>query len=131
MKLKEGLTHKIKIKVSDEDNANNLGNPGVNVFATPAMLRLMEHTASEGVLPYLEEGQATVGISLDINHLAATPIGMEVEARAELIKVDGKKLTFKVVAEDEIEKVGEGIHMRYIIDLDEFENRTNDKLSKI
>ncbi len=86
------------------------------VFSTPRMISLMEQTAHSVVLPYLQEGQTSVGMSVNIRHLGATPVGVEVRFRAELLEVDGRRLRFKVEAWDPVEKIGEGEHERFIID---------------
>lgn len=118
--LKIGLTGEVKKVVKYEDTAAALGNKDVEVFSTPMMVCLMEATCAEVIKEYLEEGQGSVGMHLDISHIAATPIGMQVRAEAELIEVKGKILTFKVEAYDEKEKIGKAIHKRAIIDLDKF-----------
>jgi predicted thioesterase len=91
------------------------------------MIALMEKAALSAVDPCLGEGFATVGLSLNVKHIAATPVGMKVSAEAELLSMEGKKLTFKVEAYDELEKIGEGIHERYIIELSKFLERTSGK----
>ena len=96
-------------------------------IATPMMVGLMENASLSAVDGFLSEGYATVGTHLDVRHLAATPVGMKVYAQAELLEVDGKALTFKVEAFDEVEKIGEGIHRRYIISLEKFLERTSKK----
>ncbi len=106
--------------VTEDDTAVKFGSGGVKVFATPMMIALMENAALNAVDPHLGEDFATVGLSLNVKHMAATPVGMKVTARAELISIEGKKLTFKVEAYDEQEKIGEGIHERYIITLSRF-----------
>ncbi len=113
--------------VAPEQSAKNVGSGLVDVFATPAMVALMEKTASSSVLPYLEEGQGTVGISLNITHDAATPVGMKVRCESELIKVDGRKLTVKVEAFDEKERIGGGTHERFIITTEKFQAKANAK----
>lgn len=113
--------------VAPEQSAKNVGSGLVDVFATPAMVALMEKTASSSVLPYLEEGQGTVGISLNITHDAATPVGMKVWCESELIKVEGRKLTFKVEAFDEKERIGGGTHERFIITTEKFQAKANAK----
>jgi fluoroacetyl-CoA thioesterase len=90
------------------------------VLATPRLISFMERTAHLAVLPYLAEGQSTVGVHVDVRHLAATPVGMEVRFRAELVEVDRRRLRFKVEAWDEVEKIGEGEHERFIIDWQRF-----------
>ena len=116
--LEVGMTGRVDLKVEDKHSAANFGSGNVDVFSTPMMVGLMENAAHATVDPKLPEGHATVGIHLDVKHMAATPIGMNVYAVAELIKVEGKKLTFTIEAFDDEEKIGEGTHQRYIIALD-------------
>lgn len=118
--LKIGLVGERTLVVGPEHTALHLGSGGVPVYATPMMVLHMEEAALSAVDPLLGEGKATVGYRLDIKHLAATPQGMRVTARAELLSVEGKMLTFKVECFDEKEKVGEGTHVRAIIDLAKF-----------
>ncbi len=125
--LKVGMKGRVDIVVKDEDTAVAFGSGGVEVYATPMMVGLMENASLSAVDGFLSEGYATVGTHLDVRHLAATPVGMKVYAQAELLEVDGKALTFKVEAFDEVEKIGEGIHRRYIISLEKFLERTSKK----
>lgn len=125
--LKPGLTGQAAVSVTDENTAIKFGSGSVTVFATPAMVGLMEKAAINAVDEHLPCGFATVGTHLDIKHLAATPINMIVMAKAELIEINGNKLKFKVEAFDEVEKIGEGFHYRYIIQLENFLVRTNKK----
>ncbi len=127
--LKIGMTAEIERIVGEEDTAVRFGSGGVKVFATPMMVALMENAALNAVDPQLGEGFATVGLSLNVNHIAATPVGMKVRARAELVGMEGKKLHFRVEAFDEQEKIGEGTHERYIIELSKFLERTGKKAS--
>ena len=127
--LKIGMTAQAGKIVSEDDTAVKFGSGGVRVFATPMMVALMENAALNAVDPHLGEDSATVGLSLNVKHLAATPVGMKVTAVAELISIEGKKLTFKVEAYDEQEKIGEGIHERYIIKLSKFLERAAHKTS--
>ncbi len=108
------------VVVSAEHSAIRWGSGGVDVFATPMMIALMEGAAVAAVASFLPEGQGTVGTHLDVAHLAATPMGMRVTARAELIALDGRKLTFRVEAYDEVGKIGEGTHERFLIDVPRF-----------
>ena len=113
---------------SDESNtAAAVGSGILKVFATPMMIALMEKAACDGVAPYLEEGEGTVGISVNITHDSATPVGMKVTARAELTEVDGRKLTFKVEAFDEAGRIGGGMHERFIIKNERFQAKTDAK----
>ncbi len=119
--MEPGLVGEAKIVVTQDMTAEASNVEGMApVLATPRMISFMERTAHEAVLPYLAEGQSTVGIHVDVRHLAATPVGMEVRFRAELVEVDRRRLRFKVEAWDEVEKVGEGEHERFIIDWQRF-----------
>lgn len=90
------------------------------VFSTPEMIAQMEWAAVDAVDPLLPPGYRTVGTHLDISHIAATPLGSQVTARAELIEIDGRKLTFRVEARDQVGKIGEGKHERVIIEMERF-----------
>lgn len=121
--LVPGLVGGRRIVVTEDLTAKHLGSGNVLVFATPAMIMLMEKTALSSVDPLLPVGQQTVGIAVDVRHLAATPMGMSVRARTELLEVDGRRLRFRVEAFDEQEKIGEGYHERFIIDVDRFQQK--------
>ncbi|MBN1519202.1 MAG: thioesterase family protein [Spirochaetales bacterium] len=118
--MKPGIRGERSLVVDEELTARHLGSGGVPVYATPMMVLAMEEAALNAVDHLLSPGMATVGYHLDIRHLAATPLGMRVTASAELVKVDGRMLTFKVEARDEVELVGEGTHVRAIIDTEKF-----------
>ena len=102
----------------------------LEVFATPMMIALMEKTACESVAPYLEKGSGTVGTELNVKHVAATPIGMQVTCETELVEVDGRRLVFHVKASDEAGLIGEGTHERFIINNEKFQSKANGKLNK-
>ncbi len=121
--LVPGLIGEKRIVVTEEYTAKHLGSGSVLVFATPSMIMLMEQTAVSSVDPLLPVGQRTVGIAVDVRHLAATPMGMSVRARTELLEVDGRRLKFRVEAFDEREKIGEGFHERFIIDVEKFQQK--------
>ena len=125
-----GMTHEKTELVTKDNTAIKFGSGGAAVYATPAMVGLMEGTSLAAVDPHLPEGFATVGISLTIKHLAATPIGMKVRAVANLVEISGKRLVFKVEAFDDKEKIGEGTHERYIIELKKFLQKAENKISK-
>ena len=122
-----GLVGEIEMVVREENTARHLGSGNVAVLATPEMIRLMEKAAVAAVDHLLPDGYRTVGAAVDVRHLAATPVGMRVQAQAELTAVEGRKLTFRVEADDEVEKIGEGEHRRVIIDLEQFEKRVKAK----
>lgn len=117
-----------EITVTKELTAISLGSGDLEVYATPAMIALMEETASESVKPKLEIGQGSVGTYIAIKHLAATPIGMRVRCESELVEVDGRRLVFNITAYDEKDKIGEGTHERFIISNDKFQSKVNSKL---
>jgi predicted thioesterase len=119
-KLEVGITHEEKKTVQYEDTAAKYGSGMVEVFATPAMIALMENTALKTVLPYLEENHNTVGFEVNVRHLKPTPVGMEVKCTAVLKEVDGKKIVFDLEAEDEEGIIGKGSHTRYIINTKKF-----------
>jgi fluoroacetyl-CoA thioesterase len=125
--LKTGMTAQVEKVVGEDDTAVKFGSGSVKVFATPMMVALMENAALSTVDPHLGEGFATVGLSLNVKHMAATPVGMKVSAKAELLSIEGKKLTFSIEAYDEQEKIGEGTHERYIIELSKFLERASRK----
>jgi predicted thioesterase len=125
--LEPGLSAEIEITVTDADTASAYGSVLVPVYATPALVGLMESAAVRALAGLLPEGQTTVGGRIDVRHLAATPIGMRVRARAELAEVQGRKLVFKVQAWDEVELVGEAIHERFIVDERKFLAKVDSK----
>jgi predicted thioesterase len=101
------------------------------VFSTPAMVSLLEEAADETMRPYLAPGQDSVGVRVDVRHLAATPKGMRVRATATVREVDRRRVTFDVVIEDEVEKVGEATHDRFVIDADRYTDRLKQKAAKV
>src|SRR5258708_26595819 len=123
MVLKPGLTGEATTTVVHENTAAYVGAGGVEVFATPMMIALMENAAWRAVADSLEEGDVTVGTLVNVQHLAATPLGQHVRATAELIEIDGRRLVFKVEAYDEKRKIGEGQHERSIVILERFLKR--------
>jgi len=125
--LQIGMTAEKSEEVTENNTAIKYGSGGVAVYATPAMIGIMEGTCLAAVDPFLPEGMSTVGIHLDVKHTAATPVGMSVRATAKLIEMSGKRLTFTVEAYDNKEKIGEGTHQRYIIDLAKFSQKAQEK----
>lgn len=126
--LETGITQTKEVVVTKGNTALALGSGTLEVFATPAMIALMEGTAAESVESLLEEGQTTVGTALEIKHLAASPIGMPIRCESELIAVDGRALTFAVTAYDKAGKIGEGTHGRFIVDSEKFFAKAQGKL---
>jgi predicted thioesterase len=125
--LEPGMVHEEVLVVEEKHTAVHLGSGGVHVLATPILVALMEAASRNLVDPQLDPGYMSVGISLNIKHLAATPMGMRVTARAELESVEGRRLNFKVEAYDEQEKVGEGTHTRAVINLERFLEKVRSK----
>ena len=125
--IQPGLSAEMEIAVTETETAVHLGSGLVPVYATPALVALMESAAVRALEGYLSDGQTTVGGQIDVRHLAATPVGMKVRARAELIEVDGRKLTFRIQAWDEVEQIGDANHVRYIVDEDKFMAKVGEK----
>lgn len=125
--LKVGMAGEASVIVNASNTAIKFGSGAVNVYATPAMIGLMENASINAVDRHLPEGYATVGTKIEIKHMAATPIGMKVMANSEVIEIDGLKIKFKVEAFDEKEKIGEGTHNRYIIKLSDFLRKAESK----
>ena len=118
--LKEGIERTEEVVVKDDKLATYLGSGTVEVFATPAMIALMEKTSWNLVQPYLPDGSTTVGTEVRVEHLRATPPGMKVRCSSVLNKVEGKRLFFSVDAWDEKGKIGTGSHTRYIVETKKF-----------
>jgi fluoroacetyl-CoA thioesterase len=114
--LTPGLVGEVTTTVGGANLASAFGSGGVEVFSTPSMIGLMEQAARSAVEDVLPAGQSTVGVRVDVRHLAASPAGALVRARAELTGVDGRRLVFRVEAFDEHEKIGEGTHERMVVD---------------
>jgi len=118
--LKPGLEAEKAVIVTDKNTALACGSGGLNVFSTPAMITLMEESSLSAVQSLLPPGWSTVGTELNVKHLSATPLGMKVSARAELLSISGRALSFKVEAFDETGKIGEGTHSRFIVENEKF-----------
>lgn len=118
--LEVGLTGFLEQIVRDEDTASTIGSGSLAVLATPVMIAAAEQACANLVQPFLDEGMSTVGTHLDIRHLAPTPVGMSFRASCELTEINGRMLKFKVVINDEKERVGEGTHERVIINEERF-----------
>jgi predicted thioesterase len=132
MALEPGLIRETNIVVQQSDTAAAIAGSNLpSVLSTPRLISLMETTAHQALTPFLSDGQSSVGAAVNIKHMAATPVGMRVRFRLELVAVDGRKLTFKVEAWDAIEKIAEGDHERYIIELDRFASRVEKKQQEV
>ncbi|NPV57728.1 MAG: thioesterase family protein [Anaerolineae bacterium] len=128
MPLEPGLTHEIHITVQESETARASGGETLPlVLSTPRLIGYLERTCHLGILPHLSAGQSSVGVVVNVRHLAATPVGMRARFHAELLEVDRRRLTFKVEAWDEVEKIAEGVHERFIIDQARFDERLAEK----
>lgn len=123
-----GQTGTMQTTVTADQTARHLGSGGVDVFATPAMIALMEGAAVNAIDPLLPAGQQSVGIDVHVRHLAATPMGQPVRAEASVTAIDRRKVSFTVKAWDAHELIGEGTHTRFVIDLDRYRARLAEKL---
>ncbi len=127
MSLREGLTFEMERRVTEAESSDRHGNPIVHVLTTPVVVEWMEEVATAGVQQYLPEGQGTVGSVVNLKHLAATPIGLMVRVVAHLKQIDGRRLVFWIEAFDELEKIAECHHERFIVDLARFHDKVGKK----
>ncbi len=128
MAIEAGMTHELRGVVQESDTAQSSGGGTLPaVLSTPRVIGWMESTAHQMIVPFLQEGQSTVGTLVNIRHLAATPVGMEVVTKAELLEVDGRRMRFHIEAWDAVEKIAEGEHERFIIDCERFTQRLEKK----
>lgn len=129
--LEVGIKGHQEMTVTNEFTAKSMGSGVMDVFATPAMLALMEKTAFTSVAEYLNEGCGTVGIKVDIEHVASSPVGMKIACDSELTAIEGRKLIFSVEAYDEKGLIGKGVHERFLIESQKFQEKTDRKLESI
>jgi fluoroacetyl-CoA thioesterase len=127
--LKPGLVGHASLRVGEEHTAPQIGSGRVHVLGTPVMINLMESAALDAAEHLLPDGHQSLGIHLDVSHVAATPVGMQVRATAEVVDVTGNRITFKVEAHDEMDLIGEGSHQRIIVDVSRFDKRIQKKLA--
>ena len=128
MVLEVGIKGLAEALVEQEDTAKSVGSGDLLVYATPCMVALMEGAACESIAPCLAEGESSVGISMNVAHTSATPVGMEVRAESRVTTVDGRKVTFEIVAFDEKGEIGRATHERVVIKAERFLEKTYDKL---
>lgn len=124
-----GMKGTASVPVTEANSAKTMGSGTLDVFATPAMIALLERTCWVSVQEALEPGWGSVGISLNVEHSAPTPLGMTVTCDSELVEVDGRKLTFRVVLRDETGEIGSGTHQRFLIQNEKFQAKANRKLN--
>ena len=129
--LQTGIKGSIELTVTPDKCAGAVGSGELDVFATPAMIALIEETCWRSVAPYLEPGEGTVGTALNVRHLSATPVGLTVRCETELTLVDRRRLVFEVKVYDPFGLVGEGTHERFVIQVEKFLKKVNEKRGAI
>ena len=128
LELPAGLTGTAELVVGEQHTAPRIGSGRIRVLATPVMINLIEAAALAAIEQSLPEHHQSLGTRLDISHIAATPVGMRVRATAEVERVEGRTVHFRVRAEDERELIGEGTHQRVVVNLERFDARLQKKL---
>ena len=128
MEITVGMKGEVATLAEREDTAKEVGSGSLLVYATPCMVALMEGAACEAIQEALSDSQTTVGTELNIQHISATPVGLEVRAEAEVIAVEGKVITFEVKAFDEAGEIGKGTHKRVIVNSQKFLEKAYNKL---
>lgn len=128
--IKIGASCNMELTVTQEMLAKHVGSGDVAVYATPMMIALMEQVSAACLQAFLEEGETSVGTSIQTTHIAATPESMKVRAFSTITAVDGRKVTFQVQASDEQDVIGEAVHERFVVPKEKFEQRAAAKLLK-
>ncbi|HTG97631.1 MAG TPA: thioesterase family protein [Burkholderiales bacterium] len=128
MEITPGLSGSVEITVGEQHTAPSIGSGKVRVLATPVMINLIEAAALKAIEHLLDPGYQSLGTHLDVHHVAATPVGMRARATAEVTKVDGRTVTFKVEARDEKDVIGYGTHERVVVNVEKFDARVQKKL---
>lgn len=126
--LEKGIKNKLSITVTKDKTAKIMGSGTLDVFATPAMVALMEQTAAESVQEHLDDGITSVGTKINVEHLSADPIDMKITCESKLTEIDGRKLCFNIVAYDNHGVIGKAYHERFLIKAESFMQKTNAKL---
>ncbi len=126
-RIKPGLTGTAQIIVATEHTAPFVGSGRIAVLATPVMINVIEAAALEAIEHLLPEGHQSLGTHLDVSHVAATPVGLRVTATAEVVKVEGRTITLRVEARDEVEVIGSGTHQRVVVSVPRFDERVQRK----
>jgi predicted thioesterase len=125
-----GLTGRAELIVGDEHTAPRVGSGRVHVLATPVMINLIEAAALDAVDRHLPPGYQSLGTVLNVRHIAATPVGMKVRATAEILRVEGRTVFLKVEAEDDTERIGDGLHERVVVNVEKFSLRVAKKVAR-
>ena len=128
--LETGIKGKMTETVTEEKTAAALGSGTLRVYATPAMIALMENTALNSVADKLDDGMTTVGTKLDIVHTSASPVGSTITCESELVEIDRRRLVFSVTAYDNAGEIGKGTHERFIVDSVKFSEKTAAKMEQ-
>ena len=128
--VKEGLKGRVDLTVGDEHTAPSVGSGAIHVLGTPVMINLMEAAALDAAEHLMPKDHQSLGIHVDISHVAATPIGMKVHATAEVTAVEGNRIRFRVEAHDEAEMIGEGTHERVVVNVGRFDKRVQKKAER-
>ncbi len=131
LELPIGLTGTAELVVGEQHTAPKVGSGRIRVLATPVMINLIEAAALAAVEQSLPDQHQSLGTHLDVTHVAATPVGTRVRATAEVVRVEGRTIHFRVRAEDERELIGEGTHVRMVVNLERFDQRVNEKYAAI
>jgi fluoroacetyl-CoA thioesterase len=130
LNIPPGATGTATLIVADEHTAPRVGSGLIRVLATPVMINLIEAAALAACEKLLPTGHQSLGTRLDVSHIAATPVGMRVTAKAEVMRVEGRHIFFKVSARDEHDLIGEGVHDRVVVDVERFDKRVQEKAAK-
>lgn len=128
--VKPGLTGSVELTVGEEHTAPSVGSGAIHVLGTPVMINLMEAAALAAAEHLLPAGHQSLGIHLDVSHVAATPVGMKVRATAEVTAVEGGRIKFRVEAHDEADLIGEGSHERVVVNVERFDKRLRKKAAE-
>lgn len=129
MEIAPGLQGTVELVVAEEHTAPSIGSGKVRVLATPVMINLFEAAALKAIEHLLQPGYQSLGTHLDVHHVAATPVGMRVRAVAEVTKVNGRTVTFKLSASDQTDQIGHGTHQRVVVNVAKFDARVQKKLA--
>ena len=129
MEIAPGLQGTVELVVVEEHTAPSIGSGKVRVLATPVMINLFEAAALKAIEHLLQPGYQSLGTHLDVHHVAATPVGMRVRAVAEVTKVNGRTVTFKLSASDQTDQIGHGTHQRVVVNVAKFDARVQKKLA--
>jgi len=129
--LRAGLTGTAELVVGEEHTAAGIGSGRIHVLGTPVMINLMEAAALAAAERFLPQGHQSLGIELEVSHVAATPVGMLVRARAEVTRIEGNRIDFRIEAHDEIDLIGKAVHTRIVVNVERFDKRVRKKAATL